>query len=118
WRHVPWTVRGLDYVLGRLPGGLPTGGTSSAVAPSVLVELARLVAIQEQLHVTVEELCAFADELPTAPVSRDTPLFDRLFTPAPAPNGLITADASVRARLAGVLQIDEADLMLVTEALD
>jgi Tc toxin complex TcA C-terminal TcB-binding domain/Neuraminidase-like domain/Salmonella virulence plasmid 28.1kDa A protein len=118
WRHVRWTVRELDYVLGRLPGGLPAGGASSAVAPTVLVDLARLVAIQEQLHVTVDDLCALVDELPTVPVTRDTPLFDRLFSPAPDPNGTITADASIRARLGGVFQIDEADLTLLVDALD
>jgi hypothetical protein len=116
WRHVPWTVGELDYVLARLFAVRSAGPRD--VGSDDVTALATLRAVQERLQVSVEELCALWDMLPAVPLRGDQALFDRLFSPAPDPDALITPTAPVWGEIAAALHIDGEDLTLLIDTLD
>ncbi len=146
WRHVPWTVRELDYVIGRLrargladpapgpDGGLGILGPTPTPTPvglsEIVVALAELLDFQDSLGVRVDELCALWDGVPTTPLrDNDRSLFDRAFNqprfdtreqtawPAADLAELIDARPHIRARLVAALHVTDDDLSLLTDRL-
>ena len=114
WRHVPWTVRELDYVLGRLAGTGNPSVASQKLNEAVVTAVAQLRAVQDRLHVPVDELCALTGELPTDALRGESSLFGRVFDPIPDANALITA---FRPQLAAALHVGDDDFTLLTDAL-
>jgi len=125
WRHVPWTSAELEYVIGRLQKSATTNATIS-LDETMLVALASLLDMQEQLQLPVDELCALWDDVPPNVLRSGLSLFDRAFNQPPFhrqgqwPDAtqLINASSSVRARLLAALQINDRDLTLLEDALD
>ena len=76
-RRVPWTIPELDRTIGRLTAK----GLSSGLGDTALLRIARLLEHQEQLGLSVEELCGLWSELPNDPVDGGPGLFDALFNP-------------------------------------
>lgn len=117
WQHVPWTVSELDYVLGLLFGTGALGIGSQTLDEPAIIALAQLVALQDELDVSVEELCALCDEVPSVVLRGEKSLLQRLFDPPPDPNVRIDSNSAVRARVAAALQVDDEALALLTEGL-
>lgn len=83
WQKTPWTIPELDLVLSSLQSAYPADPASDR---TTIVRIAQLVEIQDQLQVTVEELCAFIYQFPVSgsfpqPPAKeaDKKLFERLF---------------------------------------
>ena len=76
-RHVPWTIPELDRTLDRLTAK----GLSSGLGDTALLRIARLLGHQEQLGLSVEELCGLWTELPNDPLDGGPGFFDSLFNP-------------------------------------
>ena len=83
WRKTAWSIAELDLVLTAWQQADPT--SSDLNRPAVL-ELAQLVDLQENLKLSVEELCSMVDQLPASqefpqpPAHQgDRKLFERLF---------------------------------------
>ncbi|HEU0305060.1 MAG TPA: Tc toxin subunit A, partial [Gaiellaceae bacterium] len=76
-RHVPWTIPEVDRTLGRLT----KSGVSSELGDTALLRIARLLDHQEQLGLSVEELCGLWTELPNDQIDGGPGLFDALFNP-------------------------------------
>jgi hypothetical protein len=119
WRHVPWTVPELDYVIGRLGQG--------RLDETTLITLAQLLDVQDRLKAGVDELCALCDEVPTIALRDAQPLFARTFNAPPftrpqdqwpRDDQLIDASAETRTRLVAALQISDPDLTLVLDGLN
>jgi Tc toxin complex TcA C-terminal TcB-binding domain/Neuraminidase-like domain/Salmonella virulence plasmid 28.1kDa A protein len=117
WQHVPWTVAELGYVLERLFGTGPLATGSQELDEAVVVALARLVAVQEELGASVEVVLALCDEVPAVELREDRSLAERLFDPPLDPNLRIDSSSAVRARLAAALQIDDETLTRLTDSL-
>jgi receptor-binding and translocation channel-forming TcA subunit of Tc toxin/ABC toxin-like protein/neuraminidase-like protein/virulence plasmid A protein len=127
WRHVPWTIAELDYVIGRLQNRVvPTAAGENRVDEGMVVALAQLLDVQDPLQVPVDELCALWDSVPPIALRGDTSLFDRVFNlppfvrqQGPWPNDqLINATSGIRARLVAALQLNDQDLSLLKDGLD
>jgi receptor-binding and translocation channel-forming TcA subunit of Tc toxin/ABC toxin-like protein/neuraminidase-like protein len=128
WRHVPWTVAELDYVVGRLQkSAAPNAAAQNRMDETMLVALAQLLDIQERAQMPVDELCALWDDVPSIALRSETSLFDRTFNLPPFvqqqlgwpdANQLINATPGIRARLVAALQINDQDLTLLTDGLD
>ena len=131
WRHVPWTVGELDYVIGRLQkSAAPNAAAQNRLDEDSLVALAQLLDIQERLQVPVDELCAFWDVVPSIALRGESSLLDRAFNlpiflvrpqyrwPDPDPPQQINATSAIRARLVAALQINDQDLTLLKDGLD
>jgi hypothetical protein len=76
-RHVPWTIPELDRTLGRLAAE----HVSSGLDDRALLRIARLLEHQEQLGLSVEELCGLWTQLPNDPLEGKPGFFDSLFNP-------------------------------------
>ena len=74
-RHVPWTVPELDRTLSRLTGNALCSGLDD----KALLRIARLLELEEQLGLSVEELCGLWSELPNDELDGQPGLFDALF---------------------------------------
>ena len=75
WRHVPWTVAELDFVLKTLRDNQ----VSQQLDAPALLAVARLVELQRHWDIPLEDLISLWTAIPSDPVSDDQSLFDRLF---------------------------------------
>lgn len=94
WKRTPWSVSELDLLLTALAKSYSTvaggnGVIKSEINSQIVIDIARMISIQEQFKFSVEELCAMVDQLPasvdypTPPVNeKDKKLFERLFDPS------------------------------------
>ena len=135
WRHVPWTIAELDFVLKTLR----RAQISQDLDPTAVSAVAELVELQQHWDLPLEELIALWTDIPSDPVSEDTVAFDRLFnlpqfrlhdgpwpsTPLfvhPAYNtnpqaGSSSPDANMLHRLTAGLQVSDEQLAQLIEGL-
>ena len=76
-RHVPWRIPELDRTLDRLT----EAGVSSGLDEAALRRIARLLAHEERLGLSVEELCGLWTDLPNDPIDGQPGFFQTLFNP-------------------------------------
>ena len=90
WKKTPWKISELDLVLTALKEREHVGNEGDddpvSLDADAVSSVARLVDIQDQLKLSVEELCAFAGQLPVSrefpappPRKTDERLYERLF---------------------------------------
>ncbi|MDB4891180.1 MAG: hypothetical protein JWL61_3035 [Gemmatimonadetes bacterium] len=138
WRHVPWNVVELDYVLTRLDFRIPSAGVSvpGRLDPTIMGALVLLLDLHERWSLPVDELCALWDDIPTTGLRNDASLFDRMFNqplfvkspqdrlPLPTtrfafPEISLAPNApNMHARLLAALQITDAELVQLMAGLD
>jgi hypothetical protein len=124
WRHVPWTLPELDYVLGALQRSAHSA--PDELGGAEVVGLGQLLELQDRLRLSVEALCALWDTVPRRPLRDDASLFDRAFNqpsftreggPWPAEHTAFGDSAAERARLVAATQLSDADLTLLLTGL-
>lgn len=128
WRHVPWTVEELDYVLDRMrKRGVAMESGRFTEDQAAVLGLAQLLDIQEQFQLPVDVLCALWDELPQVVLQGERSLFDRLFNAEPwagvnqkwdNPRLRIETSPDAQARLCAGLQVDSVELGVLLRGLD
>lgn len=129
WRRVPWNIDELDLVLRHTPRNWETDELP-------LTTIASLLAVQQRLKISVEELCALFDAIPQNPAAEGKPtLFDRLFNLPPFERdqewpfdaafrhpGFYSddpseSDATNRQRLLAGLTVDDETLLILIDNL-
>lgn len=110
WRHLPWNVPELDYVLTTLQKHLVPNTPPKTVLPTsriddnILDALTELLDLQQRWSLPVDELCALWDVIPNKGLHTVTSLFDRLF------------NSSVFVKQSGV-QLPQDDLYYISSGL-
>jgi hypothetical protein len=91
WKRTPWSIPELDMLLAALAKSYSIPSEANVVITyeinsQIVIDIARMIRIQENLKFSIEELCAMVDQLPVSvnypalPENvKDKKLFERLF---------------------------------------
>ncbi|MEL6142225.1 MAG: hypothetical protein AAFU67_11465, partial [Bacteroidota bacterium] len=82
WKKLPWTIRELDLVFLKLHKDVPATGSDDPYEIEHINRIVHLLQIQEQLKISVEELIAIVDAIPTVSIAskeRKDPLTQELY---------------------------------------
>lgn len=83
WAKTPWAIQDLDRVLVALnkAGAFTALENTGADGQFEILKLAEVIAIQNALKLSVEELCAVIDEIPgSAFAAGQRPMYERIFS--------------------------------------
>lgn len=134
-----WSIAELDHVLARMSAATPPVANAPPVSTLMLAAIAQMLDFQARWQISVEELCALIDLVPSVPLLTKASLWDQRFNLAPfvqaggplpanppqdllpaalADDGKALPNATMSQRLVAALQVTEAELVALFVGLE